>query len=74
MSRTLFAIAVTGLIIAVVSGTAQSAPLLPPSPGITAHLTNDLTDVAWRRCWRDRWGRLHCRRCWRDAWGRVHCR
>jgi hypothetical protein len=74
MSRTVFAIAVVGLIVAATFGTAQSAPLTPLPPGITAHLTDDLMDVGWRRCWRDRWGRLRCHWCWRDRWGRVRCR
>jgi hypothetical protein len=73
MLRTAFAIAVAGLIFAAVSGPSQAAPLAPLPAGITAHL-NDLTDVAWRRCWRDRWGRMRCHRCWRDRWGRVRCR
>jgi|HubBroStandDraft_4_1064222.scaffolds.fasta_scaffold381707_2 hypothetical protein len=55
MLRTAFAGAVAGLIVMALSGTAQSAPLAPLPPGITAHLA-DPTDVAWRRCWRDRWG------------------
>ena len=71
--RTVFAIVFASLIVAAVPGTAQSAPIPPLLAGTTIHLT-DLTEVAWRRCWRDRWGRLHCRRCWRDRWGRVHCR
>lgn len=72
MRRTVFAIAVAGLIFAAVSGTAQAAPGTPLPSGVTAEL-NYLTDASWRRCWRDRWGRLHCRRCWRDGWGRVRC-
>ena len=72
MLRTVFAIAVTGLIFAVLPGSAQAAPVAPLPAGVTADI-NILSDVAWRRCWRDRWGRLHCRRCWRDGWGRVRC-
>lgn len=72
MLRTVFAIAVAGLIFAAVFGTAQAAPVAPLPAGVTADLSY-LTDVQWRRCWRDRWGRLHCRRCWRDGWGRVRC-
>ena len=72
MLRTVFAIAVAGLIFADLSGIAQAAPVAPLPAGITAGLS-DLTDVSWRRCWRDRWGRMHCRRCWRDGWGRVRC-
>ena len=72
MLRTLFAAAFAGLVFAAVSGAAHAAPIAPLPPGYTAGL-GILSDVAWRRCWRDRWGRLHCRRCWRDSWGRVRC-
>jgi hypothetical protein len=72
MLRTVFAIAVAGLIFVAMSGTAQAVPAAPLPAGVTADFSN-LTDVQWRRCWRDRWGRLHCRRCWRDGWGRVRC-
>jgi hypothetical protein len=76
MLRTVFAIGIAGLIFAGESGTTQAAPILPLPAAATADL-NNLTDVQWRRCWRDRWGRLHCRggrHCWRDRWGRRHCR
>jgi hypothetical protein len=72
MLRTVFAIAVAGLIFAAVSGAAQAAPGAPLPAGATTGFSN-LTDASWRRCWRDRWGRMHCRRCWRDHWGRVRC-
>lgn len=72
MLRTVIAIAIAGLIFAAVSGTAQAAPAAPLSTSVMTDL-NILSDVSWRRCWRDRWGRLHCRRCWRDGWGRVRC-
>lgn len=72
MLRPLFAIAVGALIFTAMSGHAQAVPAAPLPAGITADF-NILSDVAWRRCWRDRWGRLHCRRCWRDRWGRVRC-
>src|SRR5262245_57699077 len=59
---------------------AHATPIAPLTVGVTADL-GVLTDVQWgRRCWRDRWGRLHCRgggwgrRCWWDSWGRRHCR
>jgi hypothetical protein len=72
MLRITLAIAVAGLIFVAVSGAAQATPITPlPANALTD--VNILTDVAWRRCWRDRWGRLHCRRCWRDRWGRVRC-
>ncbi len=69
--RTVFAIAVAGLIFGAVSGTAHATPIAPLPTGVTD--LSELTDVSWRRCWRDRWGRMHCRRCWRDGWGRVRC-
>jgi hypothetical protein len=52
--RTVFAIAIATLIVAAIPGTAQSAPIPPLPAGIMVHPT-DLTEVAWRRCWRDRW-------------------
>jgi hypothetical protein len=67
MSRTMFAIAFAGLIFTAASGTAHAAPILPLSATATASLDN-LTDVQ-RRCWRDRWGRLHCRRAPAPGWG-----
>jgi len=76
MLRTVFAMAIAGLVLAAVPGTAQAAPIAPISPlalGVTAE-HGDVMDVGWRRCWRDRWGRRHCRWCWRDRWGRVRCR
>ncbi len=72
MLRSVFAMTIAGVVFAFVTGIAQATPVMPLPAGITASF-NDLTDVAWRRCWRDRWGQLHCRRCWRDAWGRVRC-
>jgi hypothetical protein len=54
MLRTVFAIGIAGLIFAGESGTTQAAPILPLPAAATADL-NNLTDVQWRRCWRDRW-------------------
>jgi hypothetical protein len=71
--RTLFAVAIAGLVFAAVSGTAHATPIAPLPQGHTVEL-GILSDVSWRRCWRDRWGQMHCRRCWRDSWGRVRCR
>jgi hypothetical protein len=71
MLRTILGIAVAGFIVGMVPGHAQAAPATPLPVGVVADL-NIMSDVA-RRCWRDRWGRLHCRRCWRDGWGRVRC-
>ena len=72
MKRALFALAIAVVAYAAIPATAEALPLMPLQ-GIT--LGKDyVMDVGWRRCWRDRWGRLHCRSCWRDRWGRVHCR
>jgi hypothetical protein len=73
MLRTALAMLVAGLVLVAVNGSAQAAPIPPLAAGITANVS-DVTDVSWRRCWRDRWGRRHCRTCWRDRWGRVRCR
>ena len=53
---------------------ASAAPVVPLSKGVIESVNSNVTDVQWRRCWRDRWGRLVCRHCWRDRWGRVICR
>jgi hypothetical protein len=60
MLRTVFAMAVAGLVLAAVHRTAQAAPIAPLPPGVTADVSG-VTDVSRRRCWRTRWGRLHCR-------------
>jgi hypothetical protein len=80
MLRTAFAFAIAGLIFAGGSATVRAAPILPLPSATTAGLDN-VVDVQWRRrCWRDRWGRVHCRgggwgrQCWRDRWGNRHCR
>ncbi|HVZ53777.1 MAG TPA: hypothetical protein VG986_17550 [Pseudolabrys sp.] len=72
MLRTLLALAVAGLIVTAVTGNARAAPIAAFPIGVTAD-AGATTLVSWRRCWRDRWGRLHCRRCWRNRWGRVRC-
>jgi hypothetical protein len=72
MLRIMFAIVVAVLIFAAVSETAHAAPIAPLPVGIPANL-NTVTDVAWRHCWRDSLGYLHCRRCWRGRWGLVRC-
>jgi hypothetical protein len=51
--RTLFAVAIAGLVFAAVSGTAHAAPIAPLPPSYTVDL-GILSDVSWRRCWRDR--------------------
>ena len=60
MFRMVFAMAFAGLVLAAVSGAAQAAPIAPLAVGVTAEL-GDVTQVSWRRCWRDRWGRVRCR-------------
>jgi hypothetical protein len=68
MTRTLFAMAVAGLVFAAVSGTSQAAPIAPLAAGAAAD-HGGLTQVYWyhhphywhRHCWRGRWGRLYCR-------------
>jgi hypothetical protein len=49
MLRTVFAMAVAGLVFAAVSGTAQAAPIAPLAVGVTAELS-DVSQVSWRRC------------------------
>lgn len=73
MLRTVFAMSVAALLFAAIPGSAKAAPIAPLPAGVAAQLS-DVTEVRWRRCWRDRWGRMHCRWCWRDRWGRVRCR
>jgi len=61
MIRTVFAMAVAGLLFAAVSGTSQAAPIAPLS-GVTSPDNGQVTKVYWRHrhCWRGRWGRVHC--------------
>ena len=70
----LAAIAGTALFLAAASTTAQAGPIVPFSKSVIGDLNSNLTDVGWRRCWRDRWGRMRCTWCWRNQWGRVVCR
>ena len=72
MMRARFAIAVAGLMLVAVPGNSRAAPITPLPAGCVAGLGH-VTQVQWRNCWRDRWGRLRCNRCWRDRWGRVRC-
>ncbi len=63
MKRTIFAVAVAVLIFGAIPMTSQAAPIAPLS-GVTIDHGN-LTQVSWgQRCWRNRWGRLHCQRWW----------
>lgn len=64
MTRTLFAMAIAGLVFAAVSGPSQAAPIAPLAAGASTDHSG-LTQVYWRR-----W---HHRHCWRGRWGRVYC-
>jgi hypothetical protein len=61
MLRTMFAMAVAGLVLAAVSGTSQAAPIAPLA-GVTAPDSGNLTKVYWhhRHCWIGRYGHTHC--------------
>jgi hypothetical protein len=65
MLRTVVATIVAGLLLTAHSGTAQAAvPVAPLASGLAANHSG-VTQVRWvRRCWRGRWGRLHCRTVW----------
>jgi hypothetical protein len=71
MTRAAFAFIVAGFILGTVP-TAHAAPIALPPAGFTADI-GIVSDVSWRRCWRDRWGRRRCVTCRRDRWGRVRC-
>jgi hypothetical protein len=61
MTKTIFAMAVAGLIFVAVSGTSQAAPIAPLA-GVTSNDASHVTQVRWwhhRHCWRGRWG-WHC--------------
>lgn len=73
MKRAFLALALAGLAYTAFPVAAQASPLMA-QPGLVLD-QNLAHDVAWRRrCWRDRWGRMHCRMCRRDRWGRMICR
>ncbi len=74
MPKTVVAIGLAGLLLAVASATALAGPFMPlPKSMIFEGLNSDINQVGWRRCWLDRWGRRRCQWCWRDRWGRVRC-
>jgi hypothetical protein len=63
MLQTISALAVAGLILAVVTGTSQAAPIAPLTTEVTAQHHSSMTEVHWiRRCWRSHLGVVHCRR------------
>ena len=57
MLRTIFALAVAGLVFTAVSGTSQAAPIAPLT-GVT-NGSNTVTQVHWH-CWIGRYGHRHC--------------
>jgi hypothetical protein len=56
MLRTIFALAVAGLVFTAVSGTSQAAPIAPLT-GVSSGGT--VTQVHWH-CWIGRYGHRHC--------------
>ena len=54
MTRTIFAMAVAGVIFAAVSGTSQAAPIAPLPAGV-ANDSSGITQVYWRGGWRGGW-------------------
>jgi hypothetical protein len=74
MTRTIFAMAVAGVLFAAVSGNSQAAPIAPLSAGV-ANDNGAITQVYWRGGWRGGYGYRPYwhRRCWVGRWGRVHC-
>jgi hypothetical protein len=66
MLRTMFALAVAGLLFAAVSGTSQAAPIAPLPSSVTKD-SGGLTQVWYYRhhhhhhhCWVGRYGHRHC--------------
>ena len=75
MPKTAIAIVLAGFVLAAAGSTSATAmQIVPFSKSVISNLNGDVLDVGWRRCWRDRWGRMRCTWCWRDRWGRVRCR
>jgi len=74
MTRTVFAMAVAAMLMLVLSGASQAAPIAPLSGAVTADQSK-VTPVYWyhHRWYHHHWYRHH-RRCWRGYYGRVHCR
>jgi hypothetical protein len=72
MTRTIFAMAVAGVIMAAVSGTSQAAPIAPLPAGV-ANDSSGLTQVYWRHGYGYGYRPYWHRRCWVGRWGRVHC-
>jgi len=74
MPKTVIAIGLAGLLLAAASASAPAAPISALPTSTIEGLGSNVIEAGWRRCWRDRWGRLRCHWCWRDRWGRVRCR
>lgn len=72
MRKAWIALAVAGAGLTVASVHATAAPLTPLSKSAICG-PSEVSNIRWRRCWRDRWGRTRCQWCWRDRWGRVIC-
>jgi hypothetical protein len=51
MHKTVVALGLAGLLLAVGSSTASAAFTAPPAKSVISSLNSDLTDVRWRRCW-----------------------
>lgn len=70
MTRTVFAVAVAGLLTMAASGPSQAAPIAPLGSMVTAQ--SNVTPAYW---YGHRWHRRgwYGRRCWRGRWGRLHC-
>jgi hypothetical protein len=63
MLQTIFALAVAGLILAIIPGRSAAAPIALLTAEVTAQHHSSVMDVHWiRRCWRSHLGVLHCRR------------
>jgi len=62
MLRTVFAMAVAGLMFAAFAGTSQATPIAPLAAGVTAD-GGHATQVWWRRWHHHGWCYWHPRRC-----------
>lgn len=64
MTRTIFAMAVAGLVFAAATATSQAAPMAPLPAGVTTTDHGTVTQVRWwyhrHHCWIGRWGHRHC--------------
>jgi hypothetical protein len=61
MQKSAIAIVLAGFVLAAAGSTSASAmQVVPLSGSVLNNLSGDVIDVGWRRCWRDRWGRLRC--------------